>query len=446
MENKKNIKIGLGERVITPNENLQMHGFGRSQVATGVHDDLHSRCLIVEDAIGNIFALISISIVELNKPETAERMRRAVSDATGISVKSILLSCTHTHSGPLVESAPMEYQDFLVQQIAESARLAMENLAPGRIGVGKTVQLEVGKNRRRLLYGGAHPDPELAVVRIEDLSGNLRGVLFNYGCHPATLDWKNRLYSEDWPYYAIKGIKEEVGNDIWVCYLQAAQGDINTGYDSLLSAIGADMPVRDYPFIKYKGSQMSESVNEILPDIKTESNLDVKVINEHFNLPLRREFPVSLEEAMENLKIAEENLKIVESNPEYGGSRKLDKYRTELTSAKQTFDLAQDFYGGELSENELTEMQVFQVGNILFFGLPGEVFSEIALDIKKQSPFENTIAVGLANCRWEYMPTKEEFINGDYEVDGSKYSPDAGEVLIKSTLEVINSLKVKEMV
>ena len=443
MNNKKFVKIGFGETIITPKENLQMHGFGKSQVATGVHDDLHSRCLIVEDYTGKKFVLLSISIVELNNNATAERIRLAVAEATNLPVESILLSCTHTHSGPEVETAPMEYQNFLISQIAESARLAMENLAPGRIGVGKTVQLEVGKNRRRLPYGGLHPDPELLVLRIEDISGNLRGVLFNYGCHPATLDWKNRLYSEDWPYYAIKGIKEEVGSDVWVCFLQAAQGDINTGYDSLLSAIGADMPVRDFPYIEYKGKQMSKSVLEILPNIKTESGLTVEIINDYCNLPLRKEFPVSLEEAKENLKSAEKKLSEVENNPKYSGSRKLDKYLTEILSAKQTLELAENFYSGDLSENVQVEMQVFRVGDIVFFSLPGEIFSEIALAIKKQSHFKNTIPVGLANCRWEYMPTKEEFIEGDYEVDGSIYSPDAGAELIEKTVAVINTLSTK---
>ncbi len=446
MNNKKDIIIGLGETVITPKENLQMHGFGRSQVAIGIHDDLHSRCLIVEDNTGTKFVLVSISIVELNDAAIAERIRSAVVDATNASRESVLISCTHTHSGPEVGIAPIEYQDFLVAQIAESAQLAMENRAPGRIGIGKTVQLEVGKNRRRLLYGGAHPDPELIVLRIEDLLGNLRGVLFNYGCHPATLDWKNRLYSEDWPYYAIKGIKEEVGSDVWVCFLQAAQGDINTGYDSLLSAIGADMPVRDYPYIEYKGKQMSETVLEILPKIEVEADLDVEVKNEYCNLPLRKEFPVSFEEAKENLNLAKKKLAIVENNPLYKGSKKLDKLRTEVLSAMQTFELAQDFYSGELKENESTELQVFRIGSIIFFSLPGEIFSEIALAIKKQSHFKNTIPVGLANCRWEYMPTKEEFIDGDYEVDGSKYSPEVEEVFVKSTLKVINSLKIKEKV
>lgn len=441
MLNKNDIKIGLGETVITPKENIRMFGFARSQVATGVHDDLHSRCLIVEDDNGNRIVLLSVSICELLFRETADRVRDAVGKVICVSKESIMLSNTHTHSGPDVENAPKEYQDFFVRQIAKSAKMAMENLSPARIGVGKTVQLEVGKNRRRLLYGGLHPDPALYVIRIEDLSGKLRGVLFNYGCHPATLDWKNTLYSEDWPYYAIEGIKEEVGNDVWVCYLQAAQGDINTGYDSLLSAIGADMPVRDFAYIEYKGKQMAESVLKVLPEIQSEEISTVEAIDEYYELPLRKEFPLAMEEAEKELEIAQNRLSEFEKKIEYKNSKKLDRLRTEVFSAQQTVNLAKKFYTGILPESELTEIQVFRIGKTVFFSLPGEIFSEIALAVKKQSPFTNSLPVGLANGYFAYMPTKEEFIDGDYEVDGSKYSHEAGEELVKSTIMVINKLK-----
>ncbi len=434
------IKVGLGETIITPKENIKMFGFARSQVATGVHDDLHSRCLIVEDNNENRIILLSVSICELLFRETADRVREAVSRVTGVSKKSIMLSNTHTHSGPDVENAPEEYKNFFVKQIAKSAELAIKDISPAKLGVGKTLQLEVGKNRRRLLYGGLHPDPELYVIRIENLSGKLRGVLFNYGCHPATLDWKNTLYSEDWPYYAIKGIKVEIGDDVWVCYLQAAQGDINTGYDSLLSAIGADMPVRDFAYIEYKGKQMAKSVLDVLPKIKSEEILTVESIDEYYELPLRKEFPLTMEEAEEQLEFAQKRLSEFEKKNEYKGSKKLDRLRTEVFSAQQTVTLAKKFYTGKLPESELTEIQVFRIGDTVLFSLPGEIFSEIALAVKKQSPFKNTLPVGLTNGYFAYMPTKEEFIDGDYEVDGSKFSPDAGEVLVNSTIEVINKL------
>ncbi len=440
----RELLVGLGESVITPKENLQMHGFGKSQVATGTHDDLHSRCMIVKDDRGKTAALLVVSFVEIEERELANRMRDVVAKAADIERKDIMLTCTHTHSGPNLTVASDSYIEYLMKQIDQSAQEAVNSLKPSTIGVSVGEQLEVGKNRRRLLYGGMHPDPQLAVIKIADLSGKLRGLIFNYGCHPATLDWRNTLYSEDWPYYAIKGIKEEVGDDAWVCFLQGAQGDINTGYDSLLSAIGAYMPVRDFPYIQYKGKQMAQSVIELLKNAEMQGSFSVDVIAKNYELPLRNSFPITMKEAEENVRIAEKNLRKIENKPEYKGSRKLDKYITELYSAKQTLALAEDFYSGDLPKKESTELQVIRIGEIVFFALPGEVFSEIALKIKEKSPYKNTFAVGVANGYYAYMPTKEEFVDGDYEVDGSKFSPETEDVFIEATLEIINNIKMQE--
>jgi len=44
---KTGVKVGVGETIITPQKNMQMAGFARSQVSTGIHDDLHARSLTV---------------------------------------------------------------------------------------------------------------------------------------------------------------------------------------------------------------------------------------------------------------------------------------------------------------------------------------------------------------------------------------------------------------
>ena len=71
----------------------------------------------------------------------------------------------------------------------------------------------------------------------------------------------------------------------------------------------------------------------------------------------------------------------------------------------------------------------------------GEIFSEIALKIKEKSPLEKTYAIVLANGYRGYMPTEKEFIEGDYEVDGCKYSPKAESVCIESSLTLINRIE-----
>jgi len=434
------IRIGLGETVITPRENLLMRGFARSQVATGVHDDLHARTLVVEGVNGKTVAVMTLSLVYLER-ELVERIRKEVNAATGIQEDHILVSCTHTHAGPYVEKAPESYQEFLVERSAASAAEAWENRRPGRIGIDSTELLELGRNRRRLLYGGLHPDPQLAIVKVEDTEGSLRGVMFNYGCHPSTLDWRNTLYSEDWPYYAVKGLKRELGGEVWAAYLQSAQGDINTGYSSELSAVGVDMPVRNYWYIEVKGNQMAEAVLEALPSVETADRLDVDSVTGFFDFPLRESFPVTLEQAERDAGEVDRELEEAENDPELAGTRRLDLIRFKHFSAHQRLEFAKKYYGEEHPESISMEMQAVRIGDAVFVSLPGEVFSEIALEIKKRSPFAKTYAAGVANGYYGYMPTAEEFIEGDYEVDGCKYSPRAAGVCVESGLELINRLK-----
>lgn len=433
------IEIGLGDTVITPGENLQLRGFARSQVATGTHDDLHARSIVVEDAGGKSVCIMSLSVVYIDR-ELVERIRREISGKTAIPEEAILLSCTHTHAGPFVEQAPESYREFFVAQAVKSAVDAWESRFPGRIGIDATEVMELGRNRRRLLYGGIHPDPQVALIKIEDLEGKLKGVLFNYGCHPSSLDWQNRLYSEDWPYYAIEGLREKLGEDVWISYLQSAQGDINTGYASELSAVGVDMPVRTYWYIEIKGKQMTDAVSGALPGIETVDSPTVDAATARYDFPLRKSFPVTLEEAEREAAAVDEKLAVMQAKSEYADTRTLDYVRSEHFSAHQRRDFAKRFYAEDFPEVENIELQAIRIGDAVFFSLPGEVFSEIALAVKKQSPYEKTHAAGVANGFYGYMPRAADFIEGDYEVDGCKYSPDAERVMIESALDVIGRL------
>ena len=174
------LKTGLAETIITPQENLQMRGFARSQVSTGVHDDLHARSIAIEGGDSTSVIMMSLSLCDIPRA-FVERIRSEITDKTGIPETNILISCIHTHAGPNVESATGLYRDFLVERSVASAVEAWNSRIPARIGTGFTEVFELGRNRRRLLYGGLHPDPEVGVVKIEDAGGKLMGAFFNYG-------------------------------------------------------------------------------------------------------------------------------------------------------------------------------------------------------------------------------------------------------------------------
>lgn len=434
------LKVGVGKTVITPRQNMKMAGFARSQVSTGVHDDLHARCLVLEDKAGNAAVMMSVSIVGLND-EFAALIREGISEKTGIPGENMVISCTHTHSGPARgrNDSPTshEYSAYLIEKCVESAVNAWNTRTPGKIGIEATEVFELGRNRRALGYGGIHPDPEVAIIKIQDQKGRLIGVAFNYGCHPSGLDWRNTEFSEDWPYYAIRGIKKGVGEDVWVAFFQGAEGNINVGYTAELSAVGAQMPIRSHWYIEKKGIQMAEAVQKALPDIKTSGDCMVKTAHDRFDYSMRESYPVTLEQAENDAGAAQEKLAAMEKIDRYKGSRSLDKVRVEVFSANQRLNAANRFYTPGRNLNRKNEQQAVRIGDAVFVTYTGGLFSEIGLEVKKRSPLEKTFIIGECAGRGGYLPIERAFIDGDYEVDGTPYSPKAEETYISTSLELI---------
>jgi hypothetical protein len=95
---------------------------------------------------------------------------------------------------------------------------------------------------------------------------------------------------------------------------------------------------------------------------------------------------------------------------------------------------------------EAVEIQVIRLGDCAFVGLPSEVFTEFGLQIKAESPFEETFIVELANGWHGYIPTRTAFEHGGYETRlgyTSRLVPEAGERMVRAALEQLKLLDSK---
>src|SRR5689334_15748814 len=91
--------IGTGARNITPNVGCQMAGFdARKGVAEGVHDELFSRALVIDDG-STTAALVSVELLGIDCM-LAARVRAEIEKRTGIPAQNVVLAATHTHCGP----------------------------------------------------------------------------------------------------------------------------------------------------------------------------------------------------------------------------------------------------------------------------------------------------------------------------------------------------------
>ncbi len=73
--------------------------------------------------------------------------------------------------------------------------------------------------------------------------------------------------------------------------------------------------------------------------------------------------------------------------------------------------------------------------------LPGEVFVELGLAIKKASPFAWTAVIELSEDSPAYIPTVKAFGEGSYETVNSIIKPGGGEKMVEAAVELLNELK-----
>ena len=87
-----------------------------------------------------------------------------------------------------------------------------------------------------------------------------------------------------------------------------------------------------------------------------------------------------------------------------------------------------------------TEVQVIVINDLAIVALPGEMFVEIGLEIKRQSPFKYTYVIELANDYAGYVPTAKAFDEGGYETmfaRSSKLIPEAAAQFTKSAVRLL---------
>lgn len=463
-EYKSTLLVGVAEKIITPENPVgyAMWGYDRKgKLSTGVHDDLHTRALYLQDADSNAVLLLTVAVLNMDE-SVMDIIRSQIESTTGVPFEHIVISSTHTHSGPVIgkpdsvaqqflravaanKDTDSSYLGFFIKQNVDCAVAAWKNREPGKIGIGKTTVFGLAMNDRRMDHGGLAPDSTAAVIKVEKANGELKGLFVNYGCHPSALDLHNLEFTEDWPYYTIKHLKEKLGNQLVVGYIQSAQGDAKVGYTAELSAVGADMAgIRSFSFAEKKGKILADAALSVLDSIHTNGDFTVDAVYEKFAFPKRTSYPYTYSEALQWQKRAYAQL--AKMTPELGktiGPRKLDYYKVDCWLADQAVNVSKSILENPAPAPVMMAMQGIRIGDNYLISFPNEVFTEIGLGVKNASPHPNTYIIGVAGGHMGYIPTKAEYLEQGYAANGSPFSPECEQVLLDASASLIAELDKK---
>ncbi len=91
------------------------------------------------------------------------------------------------------------------------------------------------------------------------------------------------------------------------------------------------------------------------------------------------------------------------------------------------------------------EVQVFRLNDeTAIVALPGQIFVELGLALKENSPFRNTLILTLANSHEDCIPLRKAYTEGSYEIVYSLVESGGGEMLIETALTLLNEIKKRQ--
>jgi neutral ceramidase len=244
-QNGLELKAGLARIDITPSTLMQMYGYANRKCgpANGTHDPLFAKALVLEAGESRM-AIVTLDLGSM----VSENLRTEV--ASKLKIPLLLLAASHTHSAPSFlpygssaatgSTAEAEaYRTELDGKVFKAVQQASESMFPAKIGFGRG-SLQLGYNRlllrddgraralfdnlQRVPYGPV--DPELALLRIEDLNGNPRALLVHYAAHAVVLGPTSCKYSADYPGVMQSKIESEL-KGLQCMFVQGGAGDIN---------------------------------------------------------------------------------------------------------------------------------------------------------------------------------------------------------------------------
>ncbi|MCX6623167.1 MAG: hypothetical protein NTY38_19300 [Acidobacteria bacterium] len=369
--------------------------------------------------------LVSVDVIGFDSPFT-NRVRREIEDRTAIPAAHVILSGTHTHCGPVTfnhffnQSQPLDeaYLGYLHRQLVQAAVSAATDRRPSVLRSGMVPVSGVARNRRT---DDALPvDPQAGVLLAEPLDGSPAVILVNYSCHPTVLGPDTLQISADFPGYAVRHMEAATGAR--AVFFQGAEGDLSMGHRSDLSAVGVIAPSRTFEKAEELGTRLGRAVVENLATLEPEP-ARLEVHTSTVELPTKTYAP--LPEMVRRREAAAAALT---------GEASLEAKQRHLYSR------IEEYYAG-LPTCLMAELTAVRLGNTALLSIPGELFVAIALDIRRQSPFANTLFAGLANGYIGYIPTADATSAAGYEVTAAQVAPAAAAVLTEHCIRLLRSFE-----
>ncbi len=210
-------------------DGVYLAGFGNDRLATGKHDDLWARALVLEYGAKRI-AIVSLDLLGYYSNANyygAGEVRKLLDPKLGI--QEVLITSTHNHEGPdtvgvwgvdrLHDGKYPRYLHFVDREIAKAITQAAQSAQPARMRLGRTdPRLSPSLVDMQTRTDGRPPkffDEALGVMQFVGVADKSKGktiaTVVNWNTHPESMEDENTILTSDFPHAVRQSLEKKYG-------------------------------------------------------------------------------------------------------------------------------------------------------------------------------------------------------------------------------------------
>ncbi len=423
----KDIKVAAAAAEIVGDDSMEIAGGISPGHVLGQEGKLRASAIVIE--ANTKVCIVSCDVLVLQR-DILDDVCRKIEAEENIPFENTLITATHTHHAPTTVTVHGYKRDEIfcgrvkeaIVSAVHKANQKLKNAPSASMYFWLGQESTVGQNSRQLLKDGTiywvgsradalRPtgpfDPELPVLAFKRADGDLEALLFNHSSHNIGVRSSGR--SPAFYGLAAQELEEELGGT--AIFTPGAFGSTH-----VLTLSTDERILRIKNAVKQAYSKARKT--EISP---------VNSVKKEFKYRVRK-----FDEDAEEKAVSYYCRKRLGGNPEdiievfRNMRRELIKHQGEVRN---------------------TWLHVILIDDIAFVGVPGEFFGQLGIEIKRRSPFRYTYVIGLANDYIGYIPDKQAYDLGGYQIWTGLHSfveRGTGEAIVAETIRILEELKAND--
>ena len=440
--------VGYSRVCITPTESVPLGGYGNTskRMSTSVARDLYTTCIAFTDENDQTILVVTNDLI-LSSAEWTGEARKSMSEATGVPVDNIIVSATHTHSGPdmtnLAHESIHNYRKIIVTWMTQAAVEAMADRKEGKLYFGKTYIEGVNFVRHYILdngtyigdnFGDASSGKILRPTTEADHWMQIVRIVREEAKDIILVNWQTHPHRDG------GGKKTEITSDIvgamrqtmefrtgcHFAYFSGAGGNINSRSrimeDNLPGVEVACDSAACGSYMAYHAIRALETLCPLAGGAVKACARTVSVETDHtkdhlaeIGIQLRREWERTGDHAA-----------CREAGKPYG--------------IHSPYHASAIYNKSKLPKTRDVNLWALSVGKLAFVGAPYEMFDTNGDQIKRGSPFSSTFVCTCCNEYVGYIPSAYGYAHGCYEADCTPIAPGNGETLAMEFIGMLAEL------